>query len=118
MNCSVNFFVPIVMTGAPATVFEPPEPSSPPQPVSASASMTAAVRPASAAVRRRRIISGYGSPVASRHAGARAALGGGQGEPEGAPLAGAALGPDAAAVALDDPPADGEADARALVAAV
>lgn len=37
-----------------------------------------------------------------------------QGEGEGGPFAGAAIGPDAPAVALDDAPAQGQANARAL----
>src|SRR5215218_2513241 len=113
MYCSVKFFVPIVMTGASCGALPDPESSPSPQP----ARIRAAISPASAAVRRRRLISGQGRRVARR--GLRNAFARGrQGEPEGAPVARLALRPDAAAVALDDPLADREPDAGALVVAV
>src|SRR4051794_35191706 len=45
----------------------------------------------------------------------RRSPGTGEGEREGAPAGGPRLPPDAPAVALDDPPADGEPDADALL---
>src|SRR4051794_9356842 len=114
MNCSGKFFVPIVISGpAGFAGWPPPEPApSPPQPASASATRT---RAAAAAVMSARRISGYGRLVV-RGPLWRAFRG--QREPERAALAGLALGPDAAAVLLDDPVADRQPDAGAGVLAL
>src|SRR3954467_4485492 len=104
MNCSVKFFVPIVIggasDGAPTPFFSKSE--LPPQPASAT------IRTATAAVSLRDLISGYGCLVAG--GGARRSRRGRQLEAEGAAVAGLALGPDAAAVVLHDPLAHREAD--------
>src|SRR4051794_19366031 len=112
MNCSVKFFVPIVIVGAsdgaPPPFFD--ESELPPQPASAT------IRTAIAAVRKRDLISGYGCLVTGcgrlRRGG-----GGGELEVERAALAGVALGPDAGAVVLPDALADGPPAGRARVVA-
>src|SRR4051812_6203831 len=112
MNCSVKFFVPIVIVGtsdgAGPAFFS--EPELPPQPANAT------IMTATAAVRWRGVISGYGCLVpGSRtlaHARRRRQL-----NPEGPPLARLALSPDPPAVVLDDPLAYRQADSRARIAA-
>src|SRR3954465_9078328 len=104
MNCSGKFFVPIVMGGPERSpmVFEP---ESPPQPPPSNASATAVA--AAAATLFTRGTSSHG-PVVGRSR--RLPLAGlhRQREPERAALAGLGLGPDPAAVVLDDPLAHGK----------
>src|SRR4051794_30699470 len=115
MNCSGKFLVPIVMGGPGRfpVVFEPE--SSPPQPAAVTASATTAAAATAACLMRR--ISGDGPVVGRRRSVARAGLDR-QREPERAALARLRLGPDPAAVVLDDPLADRQADARARVGAL
>src|SRR4051812_7972523 len=112
MNCSGKFFVPIVICGpGPVLPVEPPPPEPPPpQPDSSAMSISAA----STAMARGRLISrGYARLLADRSRRCRRLRW--QGEAERAALPGFALGPDPPAVLLDDPLADGEADAGARV---
>src|SRR6476661_196117 len=110
MNCSVKFFVPIVMAGASDGAVPPflPEPELPPQPASAT------IRTATAAVRMRLLISGYGCLVTRDgmlwNPGGHRDL-----EVEGTPPTGGALRPDPAAVVLDYALAHGQADSGARV---
>src|SRR3954447_5946664 len=114
MNCSGKFFVPIVICGGAAcvVVFFGASPPPPPQPERATSAIR---RAASAAVYRRVGMSGDGRLVAL-------AVGGGglgrEGEPERAALARLALGPDPAAVLLDDPLAHREPDSGTRVGAL
>src|SRR3954463_1719911 len=113
MNCSGKFFVPIVICGrapgvAVVTAFFEPPPS--PQPASSAMS-----RAASAAMVPGLRISGYGRLVACGVGRRRLHR---QREAERAALARLALGPDPAAVLLDDPLAHSEADAGSRIGAL
>src|SRR4051812_17590624 len=114
MNCSVKFFVPIVIVGPCGFGPELDFPPSPPQPASAS-TRTVAAR---AAIELPLIIaSGYGGLAARRFAGGQLRIRG-QREVERAPASLLADRPDPATVVLDDPLAHRQPDARAGVVPV
>src|SRR3954470_20883512 len=114
MNCSGKFLVPIVIWGGGGWVAVCLGVSlpSPPQPVRPTSAIR---RAAGAAVYHLMRTSGYGWLVARA---VRCRGLDGQGEPEGAALARLALGPDPAAVLLDDPLAHREPDAGSGVGAL